>query len=77
MHQDLMKKRGVDVILCPIYVGAAAEYETTHYWLYTSIWKLLELLGVIFPSGFRVDLVLDPWNNPDGTGGKSMIRRNS
>jgi amidase len=76
MHQDLRKKRGVDVILCPIYVGAAAEYETTHYWLYTSIWKLLELLGVIFPSGFRVGLVLDR-NDPDGTGGKGLIRRNS
>lgn len=59
-YQDLMKERGVDFILCPTYVGAAAEHGTAHYWLYTSIWNLLDQPGVVFPSGLKVDPILDP-----------------
>jgi amidase len=54
-HQALMKERGVDFILCPTYVGAAAEHGTAHYWLYTSIWNLLDQPGVVFPSGLKVE----------------------
>ncbi|EHL00111.1 putative amidase [Glarea lozoyensis 74030] len=60
MSHKLMKERGVDVILCPTYVGAAAEHETAHYWLYTSIWNLFDQPGVVFPCGFNVDPALDP-----------------
>jgi amidase len=63
MSHKLMQERGVDVILCPTYVGAAAEHETAHYWLYTSIWNLLDQPGVVFPSGLKVDDELDPIND--------------
>lgn len=54
-YQSLMKERDVDFILCPTYVGAAAEHGTAHYWLYTSIWNLLDQPGVVFPSGMKVE----------------------
>ncbi|TVY81435.1 putative amidase [Lachnellula suecica] len=54
-YHILMKERGVDFILCPTFVGAAPEHGTAHYWLYTSIWNLLDLPAVVFPSGFGVD----------------------
>lgn len=54
-YQALMKERGVDFILCPTYVGAAAQHGTAHYWLYTSIWNLVDQPGVVFPSGLKVE----------------------
>jgi len=61
-YQQLMRERRVDVILCPTYVGAAAEHGTAHYWLYTSIWNLLDQPSVVFPSGLTVNPVADPVN---------------
>lgn len=54
-YQALMKERGVNFILCPTYVGAAAEHGTAHYWLYTSIWNLLDQPAIVFPSGLKVE----------------------
>jgi amidase len=50
----------VDIILCPTYVGAAAEHGTAHYWLYTSVWNLLDQPCVVFPSGLKVNSFADP-----------------
>lgn len=54
-YQSLMKERGVDFILCPTYVGGAAEHGTAHYWLYTSIWNLADQPAIVFPSGLKVE----------------------
>lgn len=54
-YQSLMRERGVDFILCPTFVGVAPEHGTAHYWLYTSIWNLADLPGVVFPSGLKVE----------------------
>ncbi|OQU99866.1 hypothetical protein CLAIMM_05439 [Cladophialophora immunda] len=59
-YHRLMKERGVDFILCPAYVGAAAQLATGKYWLYTAIWNILDQPAVIFPTGLRVDQELDP-----------------
>jgi hypothetical protein len=55
-----MKERGVDVILCPAYIGAAAQLGTGKYWLYTAIWNILDQPAAIFPTGLKVDSELDP-----------------
>ena len=54
-YHELIKAGGVDFILCPTYVSAAAEHGTAHYWLYTSIWNLPDQPGGVFPSGLKVD----------------------
>jgi Asp-tRNA(Asn)/Glu-tRNA(Gln) amidotransferase A subunit family amidase len=58
-YHQLMEERGVHFILCPTFVGPAAEHGTAHYWLYTSIWNLLDQPGVVFPSGLTVDPEVD------------------
>lgn len=50
----------VDVILCPATPGVAPLHETSKYWPYTSQWNLLDLPGVVFPTGELVDTKLDP-----------------
>ncbi|RHZ52863.1 hypothetical protein CDV55_104739, partial [Aspergillus turcosus] len=59
-YHALMKSRGVDFILCPVYVGAAAVMGESQYWNYTAIWNILDYPGVVFPSGLVVDPALDP-----------------
>jgi Asp-tRNA(Asn)/Glu-tRNA(Gln) amidotransferase A subunit family amidase len=59
-YQALMKSRGVDFILCPVYVGAAAVMGESQYWNYTAVWNILDYPGVVFPSGLVVDPELDP-----------------
>ncbi|GIJ88367.1 hypothetical protein Asppvi_007287 [Aspergillus pseudoviridinutans] len=59
-YHALMKFRGVDFILCPVYVGAAAVMGESQYWNYTAIWNILDYPGVVFPSGLVVDPELDP-----------------
>lgn len=56
----LMKQRGVDVILCPPYVGSAPERNKTDYGTYTMLWNLLDQPALVFPSGVVVDPALDP-----------------
>ncbi|RDL29709.1 Uncharacterized protein BP5553_10689 [Venustampulla echinocandica] len=58
-HRMLMKERGIDVILCPAYVGVAAEPHEARYSAYTAIWNILDMPGVVFPTGLRVDQELD------------------
>ncbi len=54
-----MKERGVDVILCPAYVGVAAELAQGQYWLYTSIWNILDQPAITFPTGLKADPKID------------------
>ncbi|PKX93305.1 putative glutamyl-tRNA(Gln) amidotransferase subunit A [Aspergillus novofumigatus IBT 16806] len=59
-YHALMKSRGVDFILCPVYVGAAAVTGEAQYWNYTAVWNILDYPGVVFPTGLIVDPALDP-----------------
>lgn len=58
-YQALMRARGVDYILGPAYVGAAAVLGESHYWNYTAIWNILDQPAVAFPSGLVVDAAVD------------------
>ncbi|KAJ5911120.1 uncharacterized protein N7473_000423 [Penicillium subrubescens] len=58
-HRLLMKERGINFILCPAYVGVAAEPNEARYSSYTAIWNVLEMPGVVFPTGLKVDPELD------------------
>ncbi|KAG2421812.1 hypothetical protein HFD88_005788 [Aspergillus terreus] len=58
-YQALMRARGVDFILGPAYVGAAAVLGESHYWNYTAIWNILDQPAVAFPSGLVVDAAVD------------------
>ncbi|KAL2866870.1 ESCRT-II subunit protein VPS36 [Aspergillus lucknowensis] len=62
-YHALMKSRGVDFILCPAYVGAAAVLGESHYWNYTAIWNILDQPAAVFPSGLHVDPKLDVQDN--------------
>ena len=42
-----MKDRGVDVILCPPFVGAAPEMNKMDYGTYTMLWNLLDLPALV------------------------------
>ncbi|KAL2061684.1 hypothetical protein VTL71DRAFT_7061 [Oculimacula yallundae] len=56
----LMKERGVDIILCPPYVGSAPEKNKMDYGTYTMLWNLLDQPALVFPTGAVVDIELDP-----------------
>ncbi|KAI1620801.1 amidase signature domain-containing protein [Exophiala viscosa] len=58
-YHRVMKERGVDFILCPAYVGVAAELATGQYWLYTAIWNILDQPAVTFPTGLKADPSVD------------------
>lgn len=58
-HHALMKERGVDFILCPVYGGAGALNGTPKYWNYTAIWNILDLPSAVLPSGLRCDQTVD------------------
>ncbi|KAF9871119.1 fatty-acid amide hydrolase [Colletotrichum karsti] len=58
-YHKVMKERGVDFILCPAYVGAAAKLGDAQYWHYTTIWNILDQPSVTFPTGLKVDPVID------------------
>lgn len=58
-HLALMKQRGVDFILCPTYVGVAGEPHQCRYFPYTAVWNILDMPGVVFPTGLKVDQELD------------------
>jgi amidase len=55
----LMKARGVDVILCPPYVGSAPIKNGCDYGGYTMIWNMLDHPALVFPSGLFVDSKVD------------------
>jgi hypothetical protein len=58
-YHEAMKAKGVDVILCPVYVGVAPEHDTAQYWNYTSVWNILDFPACAFPFGSVVDPELD------------------
>lgn len=58
-YHRLMRERGVDFLLCPTYVGVAAELGTAQYWGYTSIWNILDQPAVVFPTGLKADPQID------------------
>ncbi|KAH0337040.1 fatty-acid amide hydrolase, partial [Aureobasidium melanogenum] len=58
-YHALMKERGVDVILCPAYVGAGVKQHGAKYWGYTSLWNILDQPAVVFPTGMSVDKNID------------------
>ncbi|THV64885.1 fatty-acid amide hydrolase [Aureobasidium pullulans] len=58
-YHALMKERGVDVILCPAYVGAGVKQHGAKYWGYTSLWNILDQPAVVFPTGMDVDKSVD------------------
>jgi hypothetical protein len=65
-----MKEHGIDVILCPTYIGVASEIGTGQYWRYTAIWNILDQPAIVFPTGLTVDPktdVLDPTFKPRNT----------
>jgi amidase len=54
-----MERQGVDVILCPSYVGASALQGGAKYWNYSAIWNILDQPALAMPSGIRCDQALD------------------
>ncbi|OAQ58167.1 fatty-acid amide hydrolase [Pochonia chlamydosporia 170] len=58
-YHHIMKDRGVDFILCPAYVGAAATLGGGQYVHYTSVWNVLDMPSITFPTGLKVDPVID------------------
>ena len=56
----MLKARGVDFLLTPVYPGVAAVLGESHYLGYTSVWNILDQPAVVFPTGTRVDPQLDP-----------------
>ncbi|KAG9126613.1 hypothetical protein FRC07_002801 [Ceratobasidium sp. 392] len=47
--------RPFDAVLCPVAPTLAPPHDTTRWWGYTSYWNLLDLPGVVFPSGNPLD----------------------
>lgn len=62
-YHALMKEHGVDVILCPAFVGAGALQGQAYYWNYTAIWNILDQPAVVFPTGISVDKEIDRFDS--------------
>ncbi|CCH45911.1 hypothetical protein BN7_5498 [Wickerhamomyces ciferrii] len=58
-YSELFKKRGVDYIIAPTYVGTAPRPSLVKYWGYTSLWNILDQTCVTFPSGVFGDKSID------------------
>lgn len=54
-----MNKLGVDVVLCPASFNVAAPPQKVFYWGYTSLWNILDMPGIGFPTGLRQDPAID------------------
>lgn len=61
-YHALMKAKGVDVILCPVYPGVGALQHHAYYWGYTSIWNILDQPAVVFPTGMSGDREIDHYD---------------
>jgi amidase len=46
-------KQGVDIILCPSFVGPASSHDTALYWNYTAMWNYLDCPGIVVPTPIR------------------------
>lgn len=58
-YLDLFNERGVDFVIAPTYVGVAPKPSTVKYWGYTSLWNILDLTCVTFPTGVSASKELD------------------
>ena len=45
--------QGVDVVLCPAFVGPASSHDTARYWMYTALWNYLDCPGVVVPTPIK------------------------
>ncbi|KAH0601813.1 hypothetical protein MHUMG1_00692 [Metarhizium humberi] len=45
--------QGVDVVLCPAFVGPASSHDTAWYWDYTAMWNYLDCPGVVVPTPIK------------------------
>lgn len=44
------QSQGVDVLICPVFVGPACEHDTALYWNYTAFWNYVDYPGVVVPT---------------------------
>ncbi|RTE69442.1 hypothetical protein BHE90_016170 [Fusarium euwallaceae] len=58
-YHRVMRERGVDFILCPVYVGAAAVCGQGQYYHYTAVWNVLDQPAIAFQTGLKVDPQVD------------------
>lgn len=47
------EESGVDVVICPVFVGTACQHETAFYWNYTAFWNYVDCPGVVVPTPVR------------------------
>lgn len=59
IYQDRMTEKGIDFILTPTYCSVAGKQQKVLYGGYTAIWNLLDMPGIVFPTGLRCDPELD------------------
>lgn len=62
-YHGLMRSTGVDMILCPAYVGVGALQGQPKYWAYTAVWNILDQPAAVFPSGLCVDGKIDAFDS--------------
>lgn len=65
-------RQGVDVVLCPCYVGPASMHDTADYWTYTSLWNVVNFPGVAFPTPIKADMKTQTYADPQRAAGLSI-----
>ncbi|KAK4703520.1 hypothetical protein P7C70_g2701, partial [Phenoliferia sp. Uapishka_3] len=55
----------VDFVLCPLAPYPAPPHGTAKWWSYTSLWNLVDYPSIAFPTGAKVDPVMDRENEED------------
>lgn len=45
--------QGVDVLICPAFVGPACEHESAFYWNYTAFWNYVDYPAAVFPTPIK------------------------
>ncbi|RDW87968.1 hypothetical protein BP5796_03662 [Coleophoma crateriformis] len=72
-YHHIMQQAGIDVILGPAYPGTSDQNGTPTYFLYTIVWSVLDFPALVFPTGLKVDQIVDvadftykPRNEMDG-----------
>ncbi|KAH7056948.1 amidase signature domain-containing protein [Macrophomina phaseolina] len=65
-------RQGVDVVLCPVFVGPACAHDTAFYWNYTALWNFVDYPGAVFPTpealGKECSHVRQLWEQTDFVG---------
>lgn len=62
-YLQLMNDKKVDFILSPASAGTAPRPGTIHYWNYCSLWNILDMPGIVFPTGLFQDPTVDVKDN--------------